>query len=158
MSKPTFLFIPGAWHTPWHYSFAVHYLNAHGYESRVIPNLSNHDDGPWPETWEDDIANIRAVLCEEFEVGHEVILVMHSYGGGPGGAACKNLLVPHRVKDGLKGGIREVVYVASFALDEGAGFGQKLEDPSLIDHVRSIPDHIFSCSELLTLAIRLTAR
>jgi pimeloyl-ACP methyl ester carboxylesterase len=149
MPKPTLLFIPGAWHTPWHYSFVVNYLNAQGYESRVIPHVSNHNDGPWPETWEDDITNLRAVLREESEAGNEVILVMHSYGGGPGGAACKDLLVPQRAKDGLKGGVKEVVYIASFAMDEGASFGKKLEDPSLLEHVRRLPDISFFCSELL---------
>jgi hypothetical protein len=48
---------------------------------------------------------------------------MHSYGGIPGSAACKGLSKAERKKQSLKGGIVGLVYIASFALDQGVSLG-----------------------------------
>lgn len=60
---------------------------------------------------------MAAQILAETALGNDVLVIMHSYGGFPGGAACEGLLKTERVKRGQKGGVVGVVYVSAFALD-----------------------------------------
>ena len=66
-----------------------------------------------------DAAFIRCELLQPLiEDGKEVLLVMHSYGGGSGSTAAKGLSSVERRQQGLKGGAIGEVFVAAMVVEE----------------------------------------
>lgn len=67
-----------------------------------------------------DVVFIREkMLLPLLEDGKDVVLVMHSYGGLPGGAAAKGLSKSERESQGLAGGVIGLVFLAAFLAREG---------------------------------------
>ncbi|KAJ4142078.1 hypothetical protein NW754_014869 [Fusarium falciforme] len=64
----------------------------------------------------DDVVAIHEAMESPLNDGKEIIVVCHSYGGIPGSAAVQGYQIHERRDKGLKGGIKHIVYVASFAL------------------------------------------
>ena len=85
MSLPTILLVPGAWHTPAHYTAITSYLISKGYP--VICN-QNQTCGTENASLDanDDAAAIRKVIDS---VEGDVIVAMHSCGGLPGSVAAR---------------------------------------------------------------------
>ena len=114
-SKPTFAFVPGAFHTPAHFQPLVDALAAAGYEGVGIP-LPIVGAGAGKCVSSDDAGAIREVLKELVVEKHkEVILVCHSYGGVPGSEAIRGLeksAVQH-------GGVVGYVGICAFMCREG---------------------------------------
>lgn len=51
--------------------------------------------------------------------GREVILIMHSYSGGPGAVAAKGLSLAERRAAGKPGGIIGLIFISAFIAEEG---------------------------------------
>jgi pimeloyl-ACP methyl ester carboxylesterase len=127
MTKPTILFVPGAWHTPAHYQSFFQKLQDAGYptNSKQLPSVGATE--PETQTSAADAAFIRGnVLLPDIEQGKDVILVMHSYGGCPGAAAAKGLSKAERTAVGKTGGIVGLVFMCAFVANEGDSLRSKL--------------------------------
>lgn len=69
--------------------------------------------------------------------GKEIVLVMHSYGGMPGGAAAYGLSKQERSAVGLRGGIIGLVYIAALIARQGDALvdmmGGQLHEWNILD-------------------------
>lgn len=66
-----------------------------------------------------DTAHVRATVEELVKQGDEVIALMHSYGGQIGTNALASFSIANRQKAGLKGGVRDLIYMSACAVSEG---------------------------------------
>lgn len=131
-SKPTFVLIPGAWHSSSHYGHLVAHLREAGYPAVSLTLPSVDPQEPKKIEVVTDIAFIREkMLLPLLEDGKDVVLVMHSYGGLPGGAAAKGVSKSERTSEGLLGGVIGLVFIAAFLAREGdsllSALGGKLD-------------------------------
>ena len=78
----------------------------------------------------DDIAFVRQkLLMPLIDRGDDIVVVMHSFGGLPGSAAIEGLGKDERQKQGQKGGVMGLVYLAALLVPEGknnAGFWEEM--------------------------------
>ncbi|OBT77086.1 hypothetical protein VF21_02936 [Pseudogymnoascus sp. 05NY08] len=118
MSKPTYVLLPGAWHSPSIYNDVVHLLAKHDYPAISLP-LPSFDATPAHHDFSADVAAIRNCLSELVSQDKDVILVVHSYAGLPGGEASKDLGKKDREAQGLKGGIIRFVVINGFVAPPG---------------------------------------
>jgi pimeloyl-ACP methyl ester carboxylesterase len=105
MSKPTYVLLPGAWHSPSIYDDVVNLLAKHDYPAISLPPPGG--GGP------------PGCLSKLVSQDKEVILVVHSYAGLPGGEATKDLGKKDREAQGLKGGIIRFVVINGFVAPPG---------------------------------------
>lgn len=123
-SKPTFVLVPGAWHRPGYFTQIRTYLSEHGYPSVAVATPSVGSDPP-AASMDVDIVAVEAAVKKILDAGDDVVLLMHSYGGGPGSEAAG------RIAEGLlksgpvegKGRIKRLAYVAAFVPIEGEPMG-----------------------------------
>jgi len=118
-SKPIVIFVPGAWHTPESFALVAAHLEDAGYEYTGVDKPSVSLRPPYIQSFEPDVEAVRKEVLAASDAGNDVVLVMHSYGGIPGSAAAKGLSKEDREKEGKKGGIVRLVYISSFAIEEG---------------------------------------
>jgi pimeloyl-ACP methyl ester carboxylesterase len=88
-SKPTLIFVPGAWHSPDTWNKVTAELEPQGYKSICISlptTLSDPTKGLF-----DDINETRKYILAETSQGRDVVVVVHSYGGMVGPSAIKGL-------------------------------------------------------------------
>ena len=137
-SKPTVAIVPGAWHSPVHYDALIAFLNAEGYStvSKQLPSVDTAT--PTTTTAEGDSQFIvDQVLTPLLNDGKDVVLVAHSYGGSPGGAAANGLSKAERTASGKKGGIIGLVWVAALVAPNDVSLltlvGGKFNDSVEID-------------------------
>jgi hypothetical protein len=122
-SNPTIAVVPGAWHSPIHHKDLTTALIETGYPTvfGTLPSL-NH---PVPEyqTVSHDAAFIKNDLLHRLlDEGKDVVLVMHSYGGSPGGVAANGLSKAERSAREEKGAIDSIVdmgFVAALLAPQG---------------------------------------
>jgi hypothetical protein len=69
----------------------------------------------------DDATAIRAVTANLADEGHQVVLVMHSYGGIPGTESAEELGCEFRQNAGKPGGSIALVYLSRILPHEGDG-------------------------------------
>ena len=115
--KPTILLIPGLWHTPECFDALRTELEEYGYEtvSRQLPSIDSAH--PSKHSAQSDADFIRSqLLLPLLDSGKCVAVIMHSYGGLPGSAAAYGLSEEERNKEGLKGGVVGLIFVASFVI------------------------------------------
>lgn len=67
----------------------------------------------------DDVKEASSVLNKHIDQGKDVVLLMHSYGGMVGTEATRGLSRIEREKNGLKGGIVRLVFLASIFAPPG---------------------------------------
>jgi len=116
--KPTIVLVPGAWHQPAIYSGVVENLSKAGYSSVSLP-LPSVGANPPHSDFSGDVAAIRNCLTNLVSEEKDVILVVHSYSGLPGGEAPKGLAKKDRESHGLKGGVIRYVVINGFATPPG---------------------------------------
>jgi hypothetical protein len=121
LSLPTVVLVPGAWHSPIHYKQLITLLQDAGYavSSSPLPSL----DPPEPDaitTTSDSAFIAEKLLAPLLEVGKDIVLVMHSYGGSPGSVAARGQSKTERKSPGLKGGVIGLVFIAALLAPEGA--------------------------------------
>ena len=118
MAKPTFVFVPGGFHTPGVYDKVISILEPQGYEciKVALPSISN-------ELATKDISNdveaIEAAVAGCVDEGKDVVFVAHSYGGVSTCQMPRSLSKTSRVSKDLKGGIIRIVIIAGFLVPEG---------------------------------------
>lgn len=104
MSKPTFVCVPGGWHSPEIYDTVFKILKEHGYSTVGVALASVGATPPTPD-FSEDVKAIRACLTKLVaEEEKEVILVSHSYAGMPATEAPVGLGNKEREKKGLERG------------------------------------------------------
>jgi pimeloyl-ACP methyl ester carboxylesterase len=118
-TKPTIVFVPGAWHLPESFEAVASHLTNAGYDYEGIHKPSCTKGPDFPKTFDPDVEAVRTAIVKAADAGNEVIVVMHSYGGLPGSEATKGLSKEDRAKDGKKGGVTRLIYITAFALPEG---------------------------------------
>ena len=120
-SKPTLLFIPGAWFKSSLYDRFLSLLRESSYPTICgsYPSLGPVDPNTATALADRDFI-LEQHLLPLLEEGKDVIVLMHSYGGIPGGAAARDLgkvQIPH---DGRRGAVLGLIYIAGFVLPHGA--------------------------------------
>ncbi|KAL3444150.1 alpha/beta-hydrolase [Aspergillus insuetus] len=115
----TIVLIPGAWHTPAHYSEFTTALRALGHEVHVPRLPSLNGARPPNADLETDSDLIRTYVESLASAGRLITVLMHSYGGQVGTNALEGLGAKTRVAQGLPGGVVGLVYIAAAALTEG---------------------------------------
>lgn len=120
LPKPTFVLIPGAWHSPSHFDQLVARLHEADYPTASLALPSVGSENPKSVDVATDVAFIKEkLLLPLLEEEKDVVLLMHSYGGCPGGAAAKGLSKSERRAAGQKGGIIGLVFLAAFLARDG---------------------------------------
>ncbi|TLD32568.1 hypothetical protein E2P81_ATG05544 [Venturia nashicola] len=133
-SKPTLVFVPGGFHLPSCFELVENRLKSAGYECIGVRTPSVRKEPPFPKDMSDDVQAVQAALNKAIGDENDAVLVMHSYGGFPGSAACKGMSKEDRVKEGKKGGVVHLVFISAFAAEEGmkiADAGGKISDEVL---------------------------
>jgi pimeloyl-ACP methyl ester carboxylesterase len=117
MSKPVFVLLHGAWHTPRCWDLLAAQLDAAGYKS-VAPALpSSGSSLPTPD-WSADVKVIRETVSKLIQE-NDVVVVAHSFSGMTGGTALEGLDKATALSKGLTGGVIRMVYIAAFLVPEG---------------------------------------
>jgi hypothetical protein len=117
---PTVVIVPGAWHSPAHYSKLTSLFESAGYTVSSSPLPSINPPEPGSVTTTSDANFIKEKLLSPLlDNGQDVLLVMHSYGGSPGSVAARGLSKVERASKGLRGGIIGLVFIAALVAPEG---------------------------------------
>ena len=117
--NPAIVLVTAAFHSPSHYQGASTILENSKFETHCLALPSLNCDKPQTATAAKDAAFVRCELLQPLiEDGKEILLVMHSYGGGPGSAAARGLGIVERRQQGLKGGVIGQVFVAAMVVEE----------------------------------------
>lgn len=117
MSKPIIFCVPGGSCTPEYYDQVRKDLKGHGYSS-VTVDLPSVGAVPALYDFTEDVEAIRNCAARLAEAGEEIVVVLHSYAGLPGGEALRGLGKAEREKQGLKGGLIRIVYIMSWIVPE----------------------------------------
>lgn len=156
-SKPTIVLVPGAWHSPSHYTTLLTLLQRAGYPTTSSRLPSVGSPTPLTATAAQDAAFIRdKMLLPLLDSGTDVLLVLHSYGGIGGAAAAKGLSKVEREKEGKQGGIVGLVLFAAFVAREGDSLEQMVGGklPDWID--TNVPSRMPSYFHILIVYSNLT--
>ncbi|KAL0941534.1 uncharacterized protein CTRU02_204297 [Colletotrichum truncatum] len=140
-TKPTFIFVPGAWHSATRFQPVTSQLEALGYKTRSV-QLPSYGAEPPLSDFEPDVSAIRREIEMAADNEEDVVLFMHSYGGVVGCEACRGLDKVSRKKLGKLGGVIRLVFCSAFLLAEGT---------SLLDMLQGKPLPWFVLSENDTL-------
>ncbi len=84
-AKPTLVFVPGAWHRAETWNKVIAELTPKGYKG-VAVTLPSTLGNP-AATFGDDVDAVQQVIRQEIALGHDDVLVVHSYGGQVGNSA-----------------------------------------------------------------------
>ncbi|KAL4967009.1 alpha/beta hydrolase [Aspergillus stella-maris] len=114
--RPTIVFIPGAWHTPATFDLLLPPLHAAGYPTTSVHLPSTGAVGP--VKYAEDVSAIRKVVAGLVEMGQEVVVVAHSYGGCPSTDAVAGLGRKNRTLN-LVGGVTQLIYIAGLVPTKG---------------------------------------
>ncbi|KAK1755408.1 Alpha/Beta hydrolase protein [Echria macrotheca] len=117
-TKPTILFIHGAWHQPWMYDPFLNELRSQGHEV-IAPELRCNDYKTYADPAAADITFFSGLAEKLAEEGKEIVCAMHSYGGAVGTEAMHGLGVEQRRAKGLQGGVTRLVYICGFMVMKG---------------------------------------
>lgn len=117
---PTVVLVPGAWHSPAHYFLLQGYLRRAGYPFISKRNPSCDARSPNSQTAALDAQYQRNnVILPLINAGKEVVVVAHSYGGGPGSAAAQGLSVADRKRQNLPGGVVGLILISAIITQDG---------------------------------------
>ncbi|KAH7130095.1 hypothetical protein B0J11DRAFT_482395 [Dendryphion nanum] len=120
-TRPFIVILPGGSQNPTHYGYLAHLFQLAGYPtySALLPSVGASEK----ITTEDDMVYIRdrmiLPILEHEE--HDVILLMHSYGGVPGSAAALGLGKKERLAQGKKNGVIGQIFFAAILNKGGDG-------------------------------------
>lgn len=85
--KPVIIIVTGAWHVPEHYAGLSNRLRHLGFTVECPLLETNCNTGSPTKSIDDDIDQIRQLAIFHLASGHNIIAVMHSYGGMVGSHA-----------------------------------------------------------------------
>ncbi|KAF4429400.1 hypothetical protein FACUT_9143 [Fusarium acutatum] len=173
MQKPTpdVVIVPASFAPPSLYSKLVQSLAQYALETRVmdLPSVGFRDTLP-AASMEEDARHIRTVTTKLADEGHEIILVMHSYGGICGTESTVGVSKIERQVAGKVGGIVHLIYISSPVPEIGGSVKTMMGDnmPHFMklegDYLTSDPEGCASVNfsdlpkaEALTYAKQMTA-
>ena len=123
-SKPTIVFVPGAYHTAAHFQPLSALLERAAFPTHTIP-VPSIGESAATATYRDDVRTIRATLERLVEdEGKDIMLAPHSLGAVSGCQTVTGLEKSKRLKEGKGGGIIHVLFITALLI----GQGQKLRD------------------------------
>ncbi|RYP23176.1 hypothetical protein DL765_001261 [Monosporascus sp. GIB2] len=117
MSKPVFVLLHGAWHSPKCWNRLVAALDKAGYTA-ITPELPSSGSNPPTPDWSQDVETIKKTVSDLVQE-HDVAVVMHSFSGMTGGTALEGLDKQSCLSKGFKGGVIRLVYITAFLVPEG---------------------------------------
>lgn len=117
-TRPTIVFVPGAWHTPAAFDGLLPPLHAAGYLTTAIC-LPSTGVSPGISSFVPDVKAVRDVVGGLVELEREVVVVAHSYGGVPATEALSDLGLAHRKRIGLHGGVSHLLFIAALVPVKG---------------------------------------
>ena len=117
--SPVYVFVPGAWHTPDTFDGIRALLSKRGLESVAVALPSVGAAEPTKSGLHADIAHTKSVLQSLADLGRQIVVVTHSYGGMVGAGAVEHLGYTQRSKAGQSGGVIMVVWLAAFVTPKG---------------------------------------
>ncbi|KAJ6470415.1 Alpha/beta hydrolase fold-1 [Mycena sanguinolenta] len=117
--KPTIIILPGSFSPISSYAAVIGELEARGYSVHGIELETVGRRQGVPPGMYDDAAAVAALASRLADEGKDVVLVPHSYSGIVASEASKGLAKSVREKEGKRGGISRIVFVAAVAPREG---------------------------------------
>ncbi|KAI2637100.1 alpha/beta-hydrolase [Hypomontagnella submonticulosa] len=115
--KPVIVLIHGAFFAPVHYRTLIEPLRAQGYIVLSPPMPSTGlDDSAAGKTYVDDVKRLLEYLVPYLDEGKEAVVIGHSQGGIAASAVTEGQTVEERKAQGLKGGIKAVIYLTALAI------------------------------------------
>jgi hypothetical protein len=123
--KPAIVIVPGSFTPASFYSSVVDKLKQAGYptvEVAQYPSIGRRDPEP-AATMYDDSNFVHEFVEKLADVGDDIVVVAHSYGGVPTSQGLKGLSKAHRQLEGGKGGVVRVLYVAALTPLLGQSLG-----------------------------------
>jgi len=117
-TTPIFVLVHGGWHTPAHYQPFVDAVESRGYRI-TAPSLPSTDDKTPPDPTAADTRVIADTVRTFADAGNEVVLIAHSCGGIATAEAAHGLGVRERSAKGLRGGVRNLVFVSAAVGEAG---------------------------------------
>lgn len=117
MSRPVFTLCPGAWHPAEVYNKLIPHLEAQGYKT-VLHDWPSIQQAP-VQSFDEDIASIRATILKQVDAGDDVVVVAHSWSGSPVNSAVTDLSKTERTKQGKPGGVVKLVFLCAFVVPTG---------------------------------------
>ena len=135
MSKPTFIFVPGAWHAPSCFSLVTDRLSKQGYTSHGL-SLPSVGANPGLQDFGADVDALRDLINGCIAADEDIVVVLWSYAGVVGSEAIlPTMLKRFREAEGTKGGVVHVVYLAAFLLPVGEAVVTGMAPTENEDHV-----------------------
>ena len=118
-SKPTLVLVHGAWHSPKHFVSLTEDLESHGYKI-VAVDLPTMDEARQPPAdLNDDTAVVRDAVLSELNDDANVVVIAHSYGGGPTNNSLKDLDHQTRNAAGHTTSVTGVIFVCALPIPAG---------------------------------------
>ena len=127
-SKPEILLIHGGWHVPQSYVKFTSALEAAAHTVHVPALPSMNGTRPPDASLDTDTDAIRKYTEKLVDEGRYIVAIMHSYGGQVGTNALAGLGADSRIKEGKKGGVVHLIYMAASVLREGESQNTKVEE------------------------------
>lgn len=100
-TKPTIVFVPGAWQTPEGFDTVREQLETLGFATETVSHLSTGGEAPL-KGLADDSATLRAAIEKLADAGKDVVVAAHSYGGVVSSNATEGLALTSRAKEGRR--------------------------------------------------------
>lgn len=121
-TRPTILFIPGAWFHHSTYDSFLSHLQHLSYPTAYASYPSLNPSHPATADAANDTENVlkESLLPLIEDGGKDVVIVMHSYGGVPGSSAARGLSKVQRSGEGKRGGVVGLIHISGFVLPGGA--------------------------------------
>ncbi|KAI1271284.1 alpha/beta-hydrolase [Xylaria sp. FL0933] len=119
-TKPTIVFIPGMFHTPWFFDGLRNHVSRRGYDTEASSLASaGATVAVAKEGLSGDAKRVRSLLTDLIDEGKEIVIVAHSYGGLVASNAVAGLNIQKRSAAGMKGGIILILFLAGIVLPSG---------------------------------------
>ncbi|KAI0814271.1 Alpha/Beta hydrolase protein [Xylaria sp. FL0064] len=119
-TKPTIVFIPGMFHTPWFFNGLRNHVSRRGYDTEASSLASAGTTvAVAKEGLSGDAKHVRSLLTDLIDEGKEIVIVAHSYGGLVASNAVAGLSIQKRSAAGMKGGIILILFLAGIAIPSG---------------------------------------
>lgn len=118
-TKPVVVVVPGAWHPSAAYRPITSALMDAGFESSVASLPSFNTNDPSSASCKADATALRRqILSHIDEAGHDIVLLVHSYGGIPASGASYGLSKKSREREGKKTAVLGMIYMSAFVVPE----------------------------------------
>jgi hypothetical protein len=123
MSKPSLIFLPGAWHSPEVFDTLISKLSTHSYTSKALP-LQAVIQKPAVNDLQPDIDALRSAVLKEADAGNDVMVIGHSWSSIIVCGGLEGLSKEERKKQGMEGGVVKLAFLTGFVPPENVSLIQ----------------------------------